>query len=202
MTSAVNTVFMVDDDDAVRDALTLMLRQSGMAVEAFASAEAFLAFCQPEHRGCAVVDMRMPGMDGMQLQQALSGRGILLPIIFLTGHGDIPLSVRAIKAGAVDFLTKPVSRKQLLASVQSAMQAGEAMRSRHQHQQQAAVRLQTLTEREREVMLMAVAGHPNKEIARSLGISHRTVEIHKAHIMHKTGVSNLLDLARLAQEAE
>jgi FixJ family two-component response regulator len=195
------TVFIVDDDHAVRDALTLMIQQHGMTVEAFDSAEAFLAYCQPEHSGCAIIDMRMPGMDGLQLQQRLAQRDILLPVIFLTGHGDIPMSVKAIKAGAVDFLTKPVTREQLLASVQSALQLGQQMMVRHEHHQQATSRLKDLTERERSVLALAVVGHPNKEIARHLGISHRTVEIHKAHIMHKTGATNLLDLARLAQEA-
>lgn len=197
-----STVFIVDDDHAVRDALTLMIRQSGMTVTAFNSAEAFLAFCQPQHRGCAIIDIRMSGMDGLQLQQVLTERGILLPIVFLTGHGDIPMSVRAIKAGAVDFLTKPVTREQLLASVLSAIQMGEQMSVRHEQHQQATSRLKNLTERERSVLALAVIGHPNKEIARHLGISHRTVEIHKAHIMHKTGAVNLLDLARLAQEAD
>jgi FixJ family two-component response regulator len=142
----------------------------------------------------------MQGMNGMALQEELSRRGILLPVIFLTGHGDIPMSVRAIKAGAVDFLTKPVTREKLLGGVRSAIQLGEKMLARIVKNQQTQSLLTDLTEREREVMSLAVVGHPNKEIARRLGISHRTVEIHKSKIMSKTGAINLLDLARIAQD--
>lgn len=200
MSAPAITVFIVDDDPAVRDSLTLMIEQEDIAVEAFESAETFLAACRTECRGCAIIDIRMPGMDGMQLQEALSERGIPLPIIFLTGHGDIPMSVRAIKAGAVDFLTKPVTREKLMECVRVAIQAGERMFAQHATNQEAMSHLATLTEREREVMALAVTGRPNKEIARRLGISHRTVEIHKSNIMHKTGAANLLDLARIAQK--
>jgi FixJ family two-component response regulator len=201
MSTPAATVFIVDDDPAVRDSLTLMIEQEDIAVEAFESAETFLAACQTKRCGCAIIDIRMPGMDGMQLQQALSEHGILLPVIFLTGHGNIPMSVRAIKAGAVDFLTKPVTREKLMECVRSAMQAGERMFIQLANNQEAMSRLANLTEREREVMVLAVAGHPNKEIARRMGISHRTVEIHKSKIMSKTGAANLLDLARIAQES-
>ena len=200
MSTPAATVFIVDDDPAVRDSLTLMIEQEDIAVEAFESAETFLAACRAEHRGCAIIDIHMPGMDGMQLQEALSERGILLPIIFLTGHGDIPMSVRAIKAGAVDFLTKPVTRELLMECVRTAIQAGARMFARFANNQEAMSRLANLTGREREVMALAVNGHPNKEIARRMGISHRTVEIHKSKIMSKTGAANLLDLARIAQE--
>jgi len=200
MSTPAATVFIVDDDPAVRDSLTLMIGQEDIAVEAFESAETFLAACQAKRCGCAIIDIRMPGMDGMQLQEALSEHGILLPVIFLTGHGNIPMSVRAIKAGAVDFLTKPVTREKLMECVRSAIQAGERMFARLANNQEAMSRLANLTEREREVMALAVAGHPNKEIARRMGISHRTVEIHKSKIMSKSGAANLLDLARIAQE--
>jgi FixJ family two-component response regulator len=193
------TVLVVDDDLAVRDSLTLLLEQEDFAVESFASAEAFLAACRFAPRSCAIVDIRMPGMDGMQLQAELSRRGVLLPVIFLTGHGDIPLSVRAIKAGAVDFLTKPVTGAALLESVQAALVESERLSTQSEANQTATARLACLTAREREVMALAVEGLPNKEIARRLGISHRTVEIHKARIMHKTGAETLLDLARIAE---
>jgi FixJ family two-component response regulator len=130
----------------------------------------------------------------------MTKRSILLPIVFLTGHGDIPMSVRAIKSGAVDFLTKPVTREKLLASVRTALQSGSQLLEKIARIQHTRALLAELTERESEVMTLAVLGHPNKEIARKLGISHRTVEIHKAKIMHKTGAVNLLDLARIAQE--
>lgn len=191
------TVFIVDDDHAVRDALTLLLEQEDLAIETFESAEAFLAACRPVPRSCAIVDIRMPGMDGMQLQTELSRRGVLLPLIFLTGHGDIPLSVRAIKAGAVDFLTKPVTSAALMQSIQAALLESERLNSQAAINQMAATCVASLTEREREVMVLAAEGLPNKQIARHLGISHRTVEVHKTRIMHKTGADTLLDLARI-----
>ncbi len=191
------TVFIVDDDHAVRDALTLLLEQEDLAIETFESAEAFLAACRPVPRSCAIIDIRMPGMDGMQLQTELSRRGVLLPLIFLTGHGDIPLSVRAIKAGAVDFLTKPVTSTALMQSIQVALLESERLNSQAVINQMAATCVASLTEREREVMVLAAEGLPNKQIARHLGISHRTVEVHKTRIMHKTGADTLLDLARI-----
>lgn len=193
-------IYIVDDEPAVRDSLSLMIEQDNFEVEAFDCAEAFLAGCPVDACGCAIIDVRMPGMDGIQLQEAMVKRGMLLPIVFLTGHGDIPMSVRAIKAGAADFLTKPVTRDKLLASVHAAIQSGERMLAKAAKLQQTRTLLAELTEREREVMALAVSGHPNKEIARHLDISHRTVEIHKAKIMHKTGATNLLELARIAQE--
>ncbi len=194
------TVYIVDDDPAIRDSLGLMIEQEELSVMTFECAEDFLAACSDTSFGCAIIDIRMPGMDGMQLQEEMTRRGILLPVIFLTGHGDIPMSVRAIKSGAQDFLTKPVTREKLLASVRSALQSGTQMLEKIARVQRTRSLLADLTEREREVMMLAVLGHPNKEIARRLGISHRTVEIHKAKIMHKTGAVNLLDLARLVQE--
>ena len=194
------TVYIVDDDPAIRDSLSLMIEQENLSVMTFECAENFLSACSDTSFGCAILDIRMPGMDGMQLQEELSRRSILLPVIFLTGHGDIPMSVRAIKSGAQDFLTKPVTREKLLASVRSALQSGTQMLEKIARVQRTRSLLADLTEREREVMMLAVLGHPNKEIARRLGISHRTVEIHKAKIMHKTGAVNLLDLARLVQE--
>lgn len=195
-----STVFIVDDDPAIRDSLALMIAQENIAVMTFDSAEAFLTACQPEHSGCVIIDIRMPGMDGMQLQEALSQRNILLPVIFLTGHGDIPMSVRAMKAGAVDFLTKPVTRDKLLTSIRSAIHESERICRENANHRDALSRLADLTDREKDVMALAIQGHPNKEIARQLGISHRTVEIHKSKIMHKTGAINLLDLARIAHE--
>lgn len=202
MTNSEATVFIVDDDPAIRDSLTLMIGQENIAVSTFASAEAFLDACQSIRFGCIIIDIRMPGMDGMQLQEALSQRNILLPIIFLTGHGDIPMSVRAMKAGALDFLTKPVTREKLMISVRSAIRESESILSKNASQQDAISRIAELTDRERDVMALAIQGYPNKEIARHLGISHRTVEIHKSKIMHKTGAVNLLELARIAHEGE
>jgi FixJ family two-component response regulator len=194
------TVFIVDDDPAIRDSLTLMIEQEDINVVSFEDAESFLEACQPELSGCAIIDIRMPKMNGMQLQEELTNRNISLPVIFLTGHGDIPMSVKAIKAGAVDFLTKPVTREKLLASVRSAILESEKLLTENSSHKNALSLLASLTDRERDVALLATQGYPNKEIARSLGISHRTVEIHKSKIMHKTGAINLLDLARIAHE--
>ena len=202
MSIANTTVFIVDDDAAIRDSLSLMIEQENIAVQAFDSAETFLAAYQPECCGCAIVDIRMSGMDGLELHKALLKRNILLPIIFLTGHGDIPMSVQAMKAGAVDFLTKPVTREKLLNSIRAAIQQSETVLSENANHQEALSHLASLTDRERDVMLLAVQGHPNKHIARQLGISHRTVEIHKSKIMQKTGAVNLLDLARIVHECD
>ena len=196
------TVFIVDDDAAIRDSLSLMIEQENIAVQAFDSAETFLAAYQPECCGCAIVDIRMSGMDGLELHKALLKRNILLPIIFLTGHGDIPMSVQAMKAGAVDFLTKPVTRERLLMAIRTAIQQSERLLSENANHQAALLHLASITDRERAVMLLAIQGHPNKHIARQLGISHRTVEIHKSKIMQKTGAINLLDLARIVHESD
>ncbi len=202
MNTSEATVFIIDDDAAVRDSLMLMIEQEHITVKTFINGEDFLNAYQNEAYGCAIIDIRMPGMDGMQLQQELNRRNMKLPIIFLTGHGDIPLSVKAVKACAVDFLTKPVTRENLLSSVRSAILESKLLITQLENGEDAKLKLAELTEREREVMALAVAGSPNKEIARRLGISHRTVEIHKSKIMHKTGASNLLDLARLANEGK
>lgn len=198
MTNA--TIFIVDDDPAVLDALSMMVEQEGYSVKTFASAEAFLSAYQQEVLGCAVLDVRMPQINGLTLQKMMSDKGILLPIIFLTGHGDIPMSVDAIKAGAYDFLTKPVTREKLLASIRPAILESDKKLSHYASIKEAKDLLDSLTDREKEVMLLAVNGFPNKEIARRLNISHRTVEIHKSKIMHKTGAINLLDLASIARE--
>lgn len=196
--SELPTVHLVDDDPAVRDSLGLLIEQEGYAVECYASAEAFLAAELADGPGCMVLDLRMPGMDGIRLQDELGRRSLTLPIIFLSGHGDIPTSVRAIKAGALDFLTKPVTGDALLRCIETAVAESRRRRVAAEANHNAASRLATLTEREREVMALAVTGLANKEIARTLGISHRTVEIHKARLMQKTGAETLLDLARLA----
>ena len=196
------TIFIIDDDQAIRDSLTLMVVQEGFTVSTFESAEAFLESFQTERFGCAIVDIRMSGMDGMQLQEMLTKHHIQLPIIFLTGHGDIPMSVRAIRAGAIDFLTKPVTREKLMTSVRFALIESERILTERANLQSVQSHLAELTERERDVMALAVQGHSNKEIARQLGISHRTVEIHKSKVMHKTGATNLLDLARIAHEGD
>jgi FixJ family two-component response regulator len=195
------TVYIVDDDPAVRDSLTLMLQQDGYRIRSFESGEAFLAVADTTTHGCAIIDIRMPGMDGIQLQEEILRRQIPLPVIFLTAHGDIPKSVKAMKAGAVDFLTKPVTRRDLLAALQAASREIARIDTSAANRSQAQAQLETLTERELQVTQLAILGHSNKEIARKLGISHRTIEIHKSNIMKKTGALNLLELARIAHDA-
>lgn len=190
-------VFVVDDDDVVRDSLGLVFETAELAYQTFASAECFLESYCPDQPGCLVLDVNMPGLDGHELQAELIRRHIHLPIIFLTAYGDIPMTVRAMKAGAVDFLTKPVSTELLLDRVQAALQSEINTYAQAIKGQALCDRLNGLTSRELEIMGMVVAGLTNKEIARRLGISHRTVEIHRAKVMEKTGATNLLELARI-----
>jgi FixJ family two-component response regulator len=191
-------VFIVDDDHAVRDSLGHLMEVTGFTYQTFESAEHFLQAYRPDRSGCLLLDLNMPNMTGDELQAELIRRKILLPIIFLTAYGDIPTSVRAIKLGAIDFLTKPVSSKLLIERIQTALQQ-ESQRHNHSQlvEQEICGRLNGLTSRELEVMLLVVAGHSNKEIARQLDISPRTVEIHRARVMEKTGAANLLELARM-----
>lgn len=196
-----NTIFIVDDDAAIREALSLMIEQENMCVQTFCNAQDFLNSYQADSQGCVVLDIRMDGMDGMKLHKRLVERDILLPVIFLTGHGDIPMSVQAMKAGAVDFLTKPVTRDKLMSAICAATQLFETKKIQKNNHIDALSRLSDLTQREKDVMLLAVQGLPNKHIARQLGISHRTVEIHKSKIMTKTGAVNLLDLSRIVQNS-
>jgi FixJ family two-component response regulator len=190
-------VFVVDDDAFVRDSLRMLLEIGGYAVATFPGAEDFLDICTPDTEGCIILDVNMPDMDGPALQVELIHRGLQLPIIFLSGQGTIPLTVRTLKSGAMDFLTKPVQGSVLLARVEEAMKQSAILREQAVTSQIIAARLATLTEREREVMMLAVAGHTSKEIALQLGISFRTVEIHRSHVMQKTGASNMLELARI-----
>ena len=192
-------VYVVDDDEAVRDALALLLETAGFTVQGFASAQAFLAVCNAECRGCIILDIKMPEMEGPALHRELLRRGILLPVIFLTAYGSITQSVQAIKAGALDFLTKPVDGSLLLERVREAMSQNLQHQAHSEQHRELLARLATLTTREREVMDLAVTGLTNKEIAQRLNISHRTVEIHRARVMHKTGASSLLALARIAE---
>ena len=194
----ITNVFVVDDDPAVRDSLRMMLKAAKLTVTTFPSADEFLAFYHAETIGCIILDINMPGMNGTALQQELNQRGSQLPIIFLTGQGSIPLSARAFKAGAVDFLTKPANGKELLACVNQALEKCTQLQIKAQETQSIRTRLATLTEREKDVMMLIIEGLTNKEIAQKLGISFRTVESHRAQVMHKTNALNIVDLAHLA----
>lgn len=189
------TVFVIDDDHAVRDSVGLLLETAGFKVARFASAEEFLAADATDEPACLVLDLRMTGMSGVELQRWLRERGSTLPIVFLTAHGDIPTTVRAIKEGAVDFLTKPVDPEELVASVRAALAAAATSPDRRSSARTARLLFDALTEREREVVRLALAGYSNKEIGRRLNISHRTVEFHRSRVLAKTGASSLLQLA-------
>jgi RNA polymerase sigma factor (sigma-70 family) len=191
-------VFLVDDDPAIRDSLSLSLETVGLIVESYSCAQEFLDAYRPEQAGCLVLDVRMPTMGGLELQTVLVAKKIRIPIIFISGHGDIPTSVKAIKGGAVDFLEKPFKKEILLARILEALT--EDARTRQGDAEKAAIqaRFAHLTPREREVIALVVTGKSNKEIARQLAISHRTVETHRARIMEKMAANSLASLVAMA----
>jgi FixJ family two-component response regulator len=195
--SDISKIFIVDDDASVRDSISMLLEAAGYGVATFPSAHEFLDVCTPDTRGCIILDVNMPDMDGPALQEELTRRGLRMPVIFLSGQGTIPITVRTLKAGAMDFLTKPVKGSVLLTRVQEALELGSILQKKADTSHSIDARLALLTEREREVLNLAVLGHTSKEIAQRLDISYRTVEIHRVHIMQKTGASNMLELARM-----
>lgn len=195
---AETTVFIVDDDADVRDSLRALLESARFEVQDFPSATSFLAAVTPGSGACLVADVRMPDMDGLTLQEEIARRGMDLPVIIVTGHGEVPLAVRAMKAGAVDFIEKPYDDDLLLASVRRAQELNLNRRAEASNAQETAERISALTPREREVLEHLVAGQPNKVIAHELGISPRTVEIHRAHLMEKMQARSLSDLVRIA----
>jgi FixJ family two-component response regulator len=201
MTDGVFTVFLVDDDTGVLKALSRLLRTKGYDVRPFASAEEFLQGHDAAIAGCAVFDVAMPGLDGLALQQVFAAGGKQRPVIFLTGKGDIQKSVRAMKAGAVDFLTKPVRDKDLLDAVARAQ--AEDARTRQTGAEVAAIeaKIATLTPREREVLTHVIAGRLNKQIAGDLGTVEKTIKVHRGRMMEKLGVHTVVDLVRLAEKA-
>lgn len=190
-------VWIVDDDAAVRDSLCALLMGEGYAAQGFDGARAFLDFAHPGLRGCLVSDVRMPLLSGLELQHALHERGIRIPTIFVTGHGDIPMAVQAVQAGAVDFIEKPFPNQVLLDSIGKALAQGPDT-SLASRQAGARARVALLTERERQVMDLVVAGFSNKEVAQRLGISPRTVDVHRTHVMDKMKADSLPDLVRQA----
>jgi two-component system response regulator FixJ len=199
-TNARPTIFIVDDDAAVRDALKLLLRSVGQAVETYASAQEFLDAYSEERPGCLVLDIRMPGMSGLELQQKLNERHSILPIIFITGHGDVPMAVEAMQAGAVDFIQKPFRDQDLIDRINQALEKDAANRAALGERNDIRKRLETLTPREREVLDLVVHGKANKVIAGDLKLSQRTVEIHRARVMEKMQASSLAHLVRMVLE--
>jgi two-component system response regulator FixJ len=191
------TVYVVDDDEGVRKSLRALLASAGLSVRDFESAASFLAEAA-DASGCLIADIRMPGMSGLELQAEIVRRGLSLPVIMVTGHGDVPLAVRALKAGAVDFLEKPIDVEALLSRVREALEFGQRGQTRSDEAKAAHELLSRLTRRERQVLEQLVVGRSNKVAAHALGISQRTIEIHRAHVMIKLQARNLSDLVKTA----
>ena len=191
------TVFIVDDDLAIRHAMTLLVQSVGLESRVFATANDFLERFDSYSAGCLVLDIRMPGLSGLELQQRLLELGVSIPIIFITGHADVPMAVEAMQKGAFAFIQKPFRDQELLESISEAMIAGSRERRRQETRSEVEARLQALTPREHEVMDLVVAGKPNKVIAFELGVSQRTVEVHRARVMEKMEARSLADLVRM-----
>ena len=198
---ATPTVCLVDDDPSVLRAVGRLVRSAGWGVDAFSSPQEFLAKHSPDAPGCLVLDVMMPGLNGLELQQALARDGHSLPIIFLTGHGDIPMSVRAMKSGAVDFLAKPCRDEELFEAIRQALVRDRQVREEKARQKALNAIVATLTPREHEVMLGVAAGQMNKQIAAELGTVEKTIKVHRARVMEKLGVKSVADLVRLVARA-
>jgi len=196
------TIFVVDDDEAVRRGLAALLGAKGYAVETFPTAESFLARAAPKPPACLLADVRMPGMSGLELQAQLKQRGSKVPVVVITGHGDVAMAVSALKAGAVDFIEKPFDSDAIVAAIEEGVRQSTEAKARVEDRAALAARVSALTPREREVMDLVVAGQPNKLIAFRLKIAIRTVEIHRARVMEKTGARNLSELVRMAIRLE
>lgn len=192
------TVFVVDDDQAMRNSLKWLIESVGVPVESFASAAAFLESYYPGRSGCLLLDVRMPGMSGLELQEYLREHEISIPVIIITGHGDVPMAVRAMKGGAIDFIEKPFNDEVLLDAIRTALAMDEQQRDRQSEKADITACYATLTPRESEVMEMVTDGKSNKEIANLLGVSAKTVEAHRARVMEKMQAGSLAELVRMA----
>jgi len=196
MNKLTQTIYVVDDDEVMRDSMTWLLEGEGYAVACFDSADSFLAFRRDDMRGCLILDVRMPEMSGLELHEKLDGLGSQLPVIFVTGHGDVPMAVSALQRGACDFIEKPFHNEDLLSRIVRALELDSQLSARRQRNGAISHRLDQLTQREREVMKLVVAGKLNKQIADELDISMKTVEAHRARVMEKMGVRTLAELVK------
>jgi len=192
-----STVYVVDDDQAIRHAMELLMRSVGLNYEIFHSGDDFLAKHSNDRAGCLVLDIRMPGLGGLELQEKLNDMGSTLPIIFITGHGDVPMAVEAMQKGAVDFIQKPFRDQELLDRIGEALRTDQERRSAREEKSEVLGKIEKLTNRERQVLDLVVTGKPNKVIAYELGVSQRTVEIHRARVMEKMQAKSLADLVRM-----
>jgi len=193
-------VFVVDDDESMRRSLASLIRSVGLEARVFSSPHEFMRAERPDAPGCLVLDVRLPGMSGLAFQEELSKAGVALPIIFITGHGDVPMTVRAMKAGAVEFLTKPFDEQALLDAMHAAIERDRQRRRKAAGLAEAQARYGALTEREREVFRRVIAGRLNKQIAAELGLSVVTVKVHRGQVMRKMGAKSIVDLVRAAEE--
>jgi RNA polymerase sigma factor (sigma-70 family) len=193
-------VYIIDDDESVREGVADLLRSIGQRVQLFGSAQEFLDSTRPDAPGCIVLDVRLPGPSGLEFQRRLIKSNIQFPIIFISGHGDIPMSVRAIKSGAIEFLTKPLNEQQLLDAVQAGIARDRRRRAEAKVVAELQERFESLTPREREILTLVVSGCRNKDIATQIGLSEMTVKVHRSHIMQKMRASTLVDLVRMADK--
>ncbi len=198
--AAIPTVFIVDDDRGMRQAIQDLVESVGLRAEAYATGQEFLRRQLTSHPSCLVLDVRLPQMSGLDLQRQLAETGLQIPIIFITAHGDIPMSVRALKSGAVEFLTKPFRDQDLLDAIQQALQRDSAARAQQTEIHELEQRFQSLTVREREVMTLVVSGMLNKQIASEIGASEATVKIHRGHVMHKMQAGSVAELVRMSDK--
>jgi FixJ family two-component response regulator len=196
------TVYIVDDDSGVRSSIRVLMKSVGLPATPFPSAKEFLDAYHPNNPGCLVLDIRMPGMSGLELQEALNERGAVIPVIFITGHGDIPMAVEAMRHGAFDFLQKPFRDQDLIDRIQQALARDAETRQSLQEHARIRARIASLTPREREVLELLTSGKANKMMAQDLGLSQRTVEIHRAHVMEKMGAKSVAQLVRMVMDLE